>query len=142
MPKHTKRDPNSNHDFIGGVFLVPLLHVAFTIVWFGISALLTMMFPFFNRNYNVFLLFIPIAALSLTQSIYLIPAYIHFARKHRHEVGKGILLGAIATLLINGACFAQMASFGSAGNIAQLLIPAIVVIAIGLIAYLLVTRRR
>jgi hypothetical protein len=35
-----------------------------------------------------------------------------------------------------------MASFGSAGNIAQLLIPAIVVIAIGLIAYLLVTRRR
>lgn len=142
MPKHTKRDPNSNHDFIGGVFLVPLLHVAFTIVWFGISALLIMVFPFFNHNYNFFLLFIPIAALSLTQSIYLIPAYIYFARKHRHEVGKGILLGAIATLLINGACFAQMASFGSAGNVAQLLIPVIVLITIGLIAYFLARGRR
>jgi hypothetical protein len=141
----TMSQPNHriSHDFIWGLFLVPLLHFAFTLLWLGIAALLTMVFPFFNQNYNVFLLFIPIATLSLTQSIYLIPAYIHFTRKHRHEVGKGILLGAIATLFLNGACFAQMGNFGNAGGTPQLLIAAIVMlITIGLIAYLLVTRRR
>jgi hypothetical protein len=135
--------PDSNRDFIGGILLVPALHIAFTIIWFGISALLTMVFPFFNRNYNVFLLFIPIVTLSLTQSIYLIPAYIHFARKQRHEVGKGIILGAIVTLLINGACFAQMGNFGNAGGTPQLLIAAIIMlITIGLIAYFLAKNRR
>jgi hypothetical protein len=131
--------PNPNRDFIGGLLLVPLLHIAFTIVWFGIAVLLTMVFPFFNRNYNVFLLFIPIVALSLTQLIYLIPAYIHFARKQRPEVGKGITLGAIVTLLINGACFGTM---GTGGGLPQLIIIGMILaVTIGLIAYLLVTRR-
>jgi hypothetical protein len=132
--------PNPNRDFIGGILLVPALHIAFTVIWFGISVLLTMVFPFFNRNYNVFLLFIPIVALSLTQIIYLIPAYIYFTRKQRHEVGKGILLGAIITLLINGACFGSM---GAGGGLPQLvIIGMILTVTIGLIAYYLVTNRR
>jgi cation transport ATPase len=135
-------NPNTTRDFIGGLVLVPLLHFVFTLLWFGISVLLTLVFPFFNHNYNFFFLFIPIVALSLTQAIYLIPAYIHFTRKQRPEVGKGIILGAIATLLINGACFAQMGNFGNAGGTPQLLIAAIVMlITIGLIGYRLVTRR-
>jgi hypothetical protein len=138
-----QHNPNPTRDFVGGLILVPLLHIAFAAIWFGISVLLTLVFPFFNHNYNFFLLFIPIAALSLTQIIYLIPAYIYFARRQRPEVGKGIILGAIATLLINGACFAQMGSFGYAGSTPQLLIAAIVIlITIGLIGYLLVTRRQ
>jgi hypothetical protein len=132
--------PNPNRDFIGGLLLVPALHIAFTVIWFGISVLLTMVFPFFNRNYNVFLLFIPIVALSLTQIIYLIPAYIYFTRKQRPEVGKGITLGAIITLLINGACFGSM---GAGGGLPQLvIIGMILTITIGLIAYYLVTNRR
>jgi hypothetical protein len=132
--------PNPNRDFIGGILLVPALHIAFTVIWFGISVLLTMVFPFFNRNYNVFLLFIPIVALSLTQIIYLIPAYIYFTRKQRPEVGKGITLGAIITLLINGACFGSM---GAGGGLPQLvIIGMILTITIGLIAYYLVTNRR
>ncbi len=128
-------NPKTTRDFIGGLVLVLLLHIAFTIVWFGISALLTLVFPFFNRDYNSLLLFIPIAALSLTQVVYLIPAYIHFTRKHRPEVGKGIILGAIVTLLINGACFS---SFGM--GVPQLVIISIIfAVTIGLIGYLLVT---
>ncbi len=134
--------PNPNRDFIGGLLLVPALHIAFTVIWFGISALLTMVFPFFNRDYNVLLLFIPIAIIGITQIIYLIPAYIHFTRKQRPEVGKGIILGAIVTLLINGSRFA-MGTFGVGGGAPQLLIVGIVIaITIGLIGYLLVTRRQ
>jgi hypothetical protein len=132
--------PNPNRDFIGGILLVPALHIAFTVIWFGISVLLTMVFPFFNRNYNVFLLFIPIVALSLTQIIYVVPAYIYFTRKQRPEVGKGINLGAIVTLLINGACFGSM---GAGGGLPQLvIIGMILTVTIGLIAYYLVTNRR
>jgi hypothetical protein len=133
--------PNPDRDFIGGLLLVPALHIAFTVIWFGISVLLTIVFPFFNRNYNVFLLFIPIATLSLTQIIYLIPAYIYFTRKQRPEVVKGISLGAIITLLINGACFAQMGTFGIGGVAPQLLI-VVIVIVIGLIGWLIIQRRR
>jgi hypothetical protein len=132
--------PNPNRDFIGGLLLVPALHLAFAIVWFGISVLLTMAFPFFNHNYNFFLLFIPIAALSLTQLVYLIPAYIYFTRKHRDEVGKGIMVGTIVTLLINGACFG---SFGLGGGLPQLVvIGMILAVTIGLIVYYQVTNRR
>jgi hypothetical protein len=132
--------PNPNRDFIGGILLVPALHIAFTVIWFGISVLLTIAFPFFNRNYNVFLLFIPIVALSLTQIIYVVPAYIYFTRKQRPEVGKGINLGAIITLLINGACFGSM---GAGGGLPQLvIIGMILTVTIGLIAYYLVTNRR
>jgi hypothetical protein len=132
--------PNPNRDFIGGILLVLALHIAFTVIWFGISVLLTIVFPFFNRNYNVFLLFIPIVALSLTQIIYVVPAYIYFTRKQRPEVGKGINLGAIITLLINGACFGSM---GAGGGLPQLvIIGMILTVTIGLIAYYLVTNRR
>ncbi len=138
-----QHNPNSTRDFIGGLVLVPLLHTAFSIIWCGIAALLTIAIPFFNRDYNFFILFIPIAALSLTQIIYLIPIYIYFARRQRPEVGKGIILGAIATLLINGACFVQTGIFGIAGGVPQLLIATIVIlITIGLIGYLLVARRQ
>jgi hypothetical protein len=128
-----------SHDFILGLFLVPLLHFAFMLLWLGISLLLISMIPFFNRNYNFFLLGFPLFFLSITQIIYLIPAYIYFARKQRPEVGKGITLGAIVTLLINGACFS---SFGMGGGLPQLVIIGIIfAITIGLISYLLVTRR-
>jgi hypothetical protein len=133
--------PNSNRDFIGGLLLVPALHIAFTVIWFGISALLVMAVPFFNRNYNFFWLFIPIAALSLTQVIYLVPACIYFTRKQRPEVVKGIGLGGMITLLINGPCFA---SIGMGWSLSLLIvIGMILVFTIGLIAYYyLVTNRR
>jgi hypothetical protein len=132
--------PNPNRDFIGGILLVLALHIAFTVIWFGISVLLTIVFPFFNRNYNFFFLFIPIITLSLTQVIYVVPAYIYFTRKQRPEVGKGINLGAIVTLLINGACFGSM---GAGGGLPQLVIMGMILaVTIGLIAYYLVTNRR
>lgn len=141
--------PNPNRDFIGGLLLVPALHIAFTIVWFGISMLLIWIFPFFNRDYNALLLFIPIVVLSLTQVIYLVPAYIYFTRKQRPEVGKGISLGAIITLLINGGCFASLGSGGGmmpqleiVGVILAVTIGVILAVTIGLIIYLIVTRRR
>jgi uncharacterized BrkB/YihY/UPF0761 family membrane protein len=49
----------------------------------------------------------PALFIGITQIAYLAPLYAYFAKRRRQEVGKGILLGAIVTLLINGSCFAQ-----------------------------------
>jgi hypothetical protein len=143
MNKHTKRDENSTRDFIRGVFLVPAAHTAFSIGWLGISVVLILILPFFNHNYNFILLGIPYFFLAITQLLYLIPLYIHFVRQQRHEVCKGIILSATATLLINGACFARIGSLGIVGNAPQLLIAAIaILITIGIIGQILVQRYR
>lgn len=48
----------------------------------------------------------PALFIGVTQIAYLAPIYAYFAKRGRYEVGKGILLGAIVTLLLNSACFA------------------------------------
>jgi hypothetical protein len=49
----------------------------------------------------------PALLIGITQIAYLAPLYAYFTKRGRKEVGKGIILGAIVTLLINGSCFAQ-----------------------------------
>jgi hypothetical protein len=49
----------------------------------------------------------PALFIGITQIAYLAPLYAYFAKRGRQEVGKGILLGAIVTLLLNGSCFSQ-----------------------------------
>ncbi len=49
----------------------------------------------------------PALFIGITQIAYLAPIYAYFAKRGRQEVGKGMILGAIVTLLLNGSCFAQ-----------------------------------
>ncbi len=49
----------------------------------------------------------PALFIGITQIAYLAPLYAYFAKWGRQEVGKGIILGAIVTLLLNGSCFSQ-----------------------------------
>jgi hypothetical protein len=48
----------------------------------------------------------PTLFIGVTQIAYLAPLFAHFTQRGRREVSKGILLGAIVTLLLNSACFA------------------------------------
>jgi hypothetical protein len=49
----------------------------------------------------------PTFFIGVTQIAYLAPLFAYFAQRGRREVSKGILLGAIVTLLLNSACFAS-----------------------------------
>jgi uncharacterized BrkB/YihY/UPF0761 family membrane protein len=49
----------------------------------------------------------PALFIGVTQIAYLAPIYAYFAKRRRQEVGKGILMGAIVTLLLNSSCFSQ-----------------------------------
>jgi uncharacterized membrane protein YkvI len=87
-------------DLIGGIFLVPALHLGFLLLIVllrsiaGSSSFLEMMF---------FGLFFWIG---IAQFLYLIPVMLIFQQRERFEVVKGITIGAVITMLINGACFA------------------------------------
>jgi hypothetical protein len=48
----------------------------------------------------------PTLFIGVTQIAYLAPLFAYFAQRGRREVSKGILLGAIVTLLVNSACYA------------------------------------
>ncbi len=136
------KQPNSDRDFIGGILLVPLLHLAFTIVWIGIFILLTLIFSALNRVDNLLLSFIPIATLGITQISYLIPAYAYFARQQRPEVGKGIIFSATITALLNGACAVPMIGIVNLGALPLIGIVIAVTVTIGLIGRLIIQRRR
>lgn len=136
----SEQNPNTTRDFVGGIVLVPLLHIAFTIVLFLIGCLIAVLrVPFFNRDYNIFLLFIPIVFLSITQLVYLFPAYYYFSQKGRSEVCKGILIGGLITFMVNGACSGGMA-FGGISVVALGIMA--VVVAIGAIGIWWVMRSR
>jgi hypothetical protein len=89
-------------DLIGGMFLVPTLHLGFLLlilllraIFLG-SGFLDMMFSwlFFGMG--------------IAQFLYLIPVMLVFRRRQRFEVVKGISIGAILTILVNGACFLRI----------------------------------
>jgi uncharacterized membrane protein YkvI len=86
-------------DLIGGIFLVPALHLGFLLLIIllrsiaGSSSFLEMMF---------FGLFFWIG---IAQFLYLIPVMLIFQQRERFEVVKGITIGAMFTILVNSACF-------------------------------------
>jgi hypothetical protein len=117
----SEQQPNKIRDFIGGIVLVLLLHTAFSILWFYLSYALLSGIPGLNKNYNFMFLLTPIVFLSITQLVYLFPTYRYFAGKGRSEVCKGILVGGLLTLMVNGACSGSIA-LGANATLPTLLI--------------------
>lgn len=46
-------------------------------------------------------------AIGLTQLVYVIPFVIHFRKKGRPGIAKGLIIGAAITFLLNGSCLAM-----------------------------------
>ena len=44
-------------------------------------------------------------AISLTQLLYAIPLYLRYKRRRRFNAMKGVVIGMILTVLLNGGCF-------------------------------------
>lgn len=108
-------------DIIGGIFLVPALHLGFLLL------ILLLRLIVGGSSFHEMLFFWWFFGIGISQFLYLIPVMLVFRRRHRFEVVKGISIGIVLTLLINGACFGGI--IVAVGNIRDL-IP-IVLISIG-----------
>jgi hypothetical protein len=85
-------------DLIGGIFLVPALHLGFLLLLLWIQSI--------TGSYPLGLLVImSFYYIGITQFVYLIPVMVFFGWRRRFEVLKGMAIGAILTILVNGACF-------------------------------------
>jgi Na+/proline symporter len=87
-------------DLIGGIVLVPVLHLGFGLLLVLLRSLVNSSNPLPD-----IIFFINLVCLGITQFFYLIPAVLIFREKQRFEVVKGISIGAMLTILVNGACF-------------------------------------
>jgi Na+/proline symporter len=93
-------------DLIGGIFLVPALHLGFIL-------LLWLMVSIFNSGTIGLIFSISVFWIGIAQFVYLIPVMLVFRKRNRFEVIKGISIGIVLTILINGLCFGSIvAVFG------------------------------
>jgi uncharacterized BrkB/YihY/UPF0761 family membrane protein len=108
-----RQPPSANpiREFILGIVLTIALQVIAIILGilliYGSIAVINALQLRPNSALPVIITGAPALFIGITQIAYLAPLYAYFAKRRRQEVGKGILLGAIVTLLINGSCFAQ-----------------------------------
>jgi hypothetical protein len=108
-------------DLIGGIVLVPSLHLGFGLLLVLIRSLIS------RSSILDIMIFIDIVWLGIAQLIYLIPVVLAFRHKQRFEVVKGISIGALLTILINGACFSVFGTsfffrdFGVARSMAMII---------------------
>jgi Na+/proline symporter len=95
-------------DLIGGIFLVPTLHLGF------IPLILLLRSIFLGSNFLDIVFTWFFSGIGISQFFYLIPVMLVFRRKNRFEVIKGISIGIVLTILINGLCFGGIvAVFGA-----------------------------
>ncbi len=86
-------------DLIGGLFLVPALHLGFLLLIILLNSIF-LGSPILNLMF--FGLFF---WMGISQFVYLIPVGLVYWRRRRFEVIKGMAIAAILTILVNGACF-------------------------------------
>jgi hypothetical protein len=108
------RQPNRNNpiiEFILGIILTIAVQILAFILGimliYGTIAIINILWLYVNSSWPIVIAGAPALFIGVTQIAYLAPLYAHFAKRGRHEVGKGIILGAIVTLLLNGSCFSQ-----------------------------------
>jgi uncharacterized BrkB/YihY/UPF0761 family membrane protein len=108
-----RQSPRANPilEFILGIVLTIALQVIAIVLGilliYGSIAVINVLQLRPNDALPVIITGAPALFIGVTQIAYLAPIYAYFAKRGRYEVGKGILLGAIVTLLLNGSCFAQ-----------------------------------
>jgi uncharacterized BrkB/YihY/UPF0761 family membrane protein len=108
-----RQSPKNNPilEFILGIILTIALQViAFVLgilLIYGSIALISALQLGPNDASPVIIAGAPALFIGITQIAYLAPIYAYFAKRGRQEVGKGIILGAIVTLLLNSSCFSQ-----------------------------------
>jgi hypothetical protein len=72
----------NGQDLVGGILLVFACHI-------GICLLMFFVIPF----------------IGIMQFLYVVPITVYHRRHQRFELAKGVLIGAMITILLNGSCF-------------------------------------
>jgi amino acid permease len=90
--------------FIGIVLLI-LCHLAYLMLA-GLIVYLLASMPNTDISQKVnTVLGISVLGIGLTQALYVVPLCLYLSKRRQHTVVKGVLIGAVLTMLLNGSCF-------------------------------------
>jgi hypothetical protein len=94
-----------------GIALVFLCHFVFVFMFLpGTRFLITQLLNSEAlAQFNLFFLF-AILGIGLAQILYVTPLSMYLYRRRQYGLFKGVLIGAILTILLNGSCFLLFAS--------------------------------
>jgi hypothetical protein len=125
-------------DLIGGILLVLASHMGF---WLLTFAVFSTIFRSNNVIGNMIGSTIMTAnfGLGITQLAYLVPIARYFGRRQRSAVVKGIAIGGVITILLNGSCYIWGAiDFGVGGRLYSFIGTAIITLILAAIAFSLI----
>jgi hypothetical protein len=123
-------------DLIGGILLVLASHMGFWLLTFAV-------FSTIFRSGNVIgnmigsTLLMANFILGITQLAYLIPIARYFGRRQRSAVVKGVAIGAVITILLNGSCYVW-ASTDFGGGLYRVIGMAIITLILAAMAFSLI----
>jgi Na+/proline symporter len=93
---------NQRLDVLAGMMLLALCHAFATGLCFALYALGTQLS---SSPDTMFFVWYAWFAIGLTQLIYVIPLCLWLKRRRRFDMLKGVIIGAVITVLLNGSCF-------------------------------------
>lgn len=136
------RSLKSYTSFIKGLLIVLFCNTVFTTIWriVTIKILESSVFPDLNKNYNYLGLLLPTIFIGVTQIIYLLPTYFFFAKKQRRELCKGLIVGAVATVLLNTIGVIPLFNNDPISNFLSIVATALVPLVLGTIGVLIINR--
>jgi hypothetical protein len=123
-------------DLIGGILLVLASHMGFWLLTFAV-------FSTIFRSGNVIgtmigsTIIMANFILGITQLAYLIPIARYFGRRQRSAVVKGIAIGGVTTILLNGSCYIW-ASIDFGGGLYSFIGTAIITLILATMAFSLI----
>ena len=101
---------NSVMNTVIGVLSVFVGHVIAGVLMFAIAYLSDEIAPLFEEIFIVLLF--AFLGISITQLLYVVPLIFWTSAKGRYDTMKGVIIGAVITLLLNGGCFLLLADMG------------------------------
>lgn len=96
------KEPNEIQQMVNGFVLLMLFHILAGFIIFVLGLIIGMIFG----SYSFLIVWFGGAmGLSFWQLFYVIPLSLRFKRRGKIGMMKGVIIGAVFTALINGACF-------------------------------------
>lgn len=89
---------------LSGIFLVLGMHFI-ALVLLGVFAGILYQVPYGIGNFFVFLWFYAVVGISIFQLLYVVPVVILLRRRQNWGLMKGVIIGAVLTVLLNGSCW-------------------------------------
>ena len=99
---------NESLNIATGICILALCHIVFAGLCFLLAYLVEAIRPASSSNYGsgfTWVMLFAVFGIGLSQVLYAVPLWLRLNHKGLAATAKGVVIGAVITLLLNGGCF-------------------------------------